>query len=106
MGIEYDFGRVKWDYKSTHALSNDGLINGSRASFARDVVTLGHTRKFARKARDYMRAYRAGAKGLEADSAVQLLKTHRCMLDVAARFCSGDAAVLCKDGYPPVESAE
>ena len=60
-------------------------------------------KKFARKARDYMRAYRAGAKGLEADSAVQLLKTHRCMLDAAASFCSSDATVLCKDGYPAVE---
>ena len=59
-------------------------------------------KKFARKARDYMRAYRAGAKGLEADSAVQLLKTHRCMLDAAASFCSSDATVLCKDGYPRV----
>ena len=42
----------------------DGLQNGSMAAFAATVVTLGHTRKFARKARDYMRAYRAGAAGL------------------------------------------
>ena len=46
-------------------MSSKGLIDGSLAAFSRDVVTLGHTRKFARKARDYMRAYRAGAKGLE-----------------------------------------
>ena len=105
VGIEYDFGRVKWYYKSTHAMSSDGLISGSLAAFSRDVVTLGHTRKFARKARDYMRAYRAGAKGLEADSAVKLLKTHRCMLDAAASFCSSDATVLCKDGYPRVDPA-
>ena len=52
-----------------------------------------------------MRAYRAGAKGLEADSAVQLLKTHRYMLDAAASFCSSDATVLCKDGYLRVEQA-
>ena len=91
VGIEYDFGRVKWYYKDNHAFSMDGLRNGSMAAFAATVVTLGHTRKFARKARDYMRAYRAGAAGLDADSAVRVMKSHRCMLDVGEVFCAADA---------------
>lgn len=60
----------------------DGLQNGSMAAFAATVVTLGHTRKLERKARDYMRAYRAGAAGLDADSAARVMRTHRCILDL------------------------
>lgn len=60
----------------------DGLQNGSMAAFAATVVTLGHTRKFARKARHYMRTYRAGAAGLDADSAARVMRKHRCILDL------------------------
>ena len=82
MGIEYDFGRVKWYYTDHHTFSMDRLQNGSMAAFVATVVTLGHTRKFARKARDYMRAYRVSATGLDADSAARVMKSHRCMLDL------------------------
>ena len=91
MGIEYDFGRVKWYYKDHHTFSMDRLQNGSMAAFVATVVTLGHTRKFARKARDYMRAYRVSATGLDADSAARVMKSHRCMLDVGEVFCAADA---------------
>ena len=41
-------------------------------SFGSSNVTLCHTRKFARRNRDYMRAYRGGALGLEAESQVRV----------------------------------
>ena len=58
----------------------------SAAAFGKDVVSLWHTRRFARKARDYMRAYRAGANGLHTDVSVLNLKTHRCALDTHTSF--------------------
>ena len=44
--------------------------------------------KFARKARDYMRVYRAGVSGIEADDAVKAVKTHRCAMDTDLVFVS------------------
>ena len=44
VSIEYGFGRSKWYYKSTPAMSSDGLMSGSLDALSRDVVTLGHTR--------------------------------------------------------------
>ena len=90
VGIEYDFGRAKWWYRKNNRLSTKSLKELSAASFASSVVSLKHTRKFARKSRDYMRAYRAGAKGLEADSTVSVLRTHRCALDTHHAFVIAD----------------
>ena len=89
-GIEYDFGRVKWYFRKWNSHSTEGLKKGSARAFGADVVTLRHTRKFARRCRDYMRAYRAGAMGLEADSRVRLVKTHRCALDTDFTFVTED----------------
>ena len=90
VGIEYDFGRSKWWYRKHNRHSTSSLRELSALSFGRDVVSLSHSRKFARKARDYMRAYRAGAVGLEADSSVSILKTHRCALDTHTAFIIED----------------
>ena len=38
-----------------------------------------------------MRAYRAGAAGLDADSAVIVMKSHRCVLDAGVFFCAAEA---------------
>ena len=86
IGIEYDFGRSKWWFRKHNRHSTASLRRLSADAFSSDVVSLFHTRKFARKARDYMRAYRAGAKGLESDSLVSVLKTHRCALDTHTAF--------------------
>ena len=80
VGVEYDFGRAKWWYRKYNRLSTDSLRKLSAKAFDREVLTMRHTRKFARKSCDYMRAYRAGAKGLETDSVVSVLKSHRCVL--------------------------
>ena len=46
------------------------------------MVTLKHALKFVRRARDYMRAYKDGAKGLEVEVVKKVHKTHhRCALD-------------------------
>jgi hypothetical protein len=90
VGIEYDFGRAKWWYRKHNRLSTASLRKLSADAFSIDVISLLHTRKFARKARDYMRAYRAGASGLETDSTVLVLKTHRCALDTHHAFVISD----------------
>ena len=76
-GIEYDFGRSKWWYRKYNRHSTKSLREVSKASFSKDVVSLYHSRRFARKCRDYMRVYRAGVKGLDTDASVLHLKTHR-----------------------------
>lgn len=91
-GIEYDFGRAKWFYRtnssgSMAANAPRGLIMCSRAAFGRDVVTLAHTRKFERRGRDFMRGYRGGASGLGIEGVVKLVKTHRSAFDTAFTFC-------------------
>ena len=89
-GIEYAFGRCKWWYKKYHSHSTKGLREGSKAAFGADVITLHHMRRFARKNRDYMRAYRAGAMGLGVENMIKELKTHRNALDTDLVFVSGD----------------
>ena len=89
-GIEYDFGRVKWWYRKHNRHSTKSLREMSAKAFNIDVVSLHHTRKFARKNREYMRVYRAGAKGLETDSSVKILKCHRCSLDTHTTFIIED----------------
>ena len=63
-----------------------GLRAKSAASFGADVVILAHTRKFARRARDYERAYRRGYKGLTVEAAIKLYKCHRSELDTDRAF--------------------
>jgi len=84
-GIEYDFGRCKWWFRAHNTHSTAGLRAKSAASFG-DVVTLAHTRKFARRARDYERAYRRGYKGLTVEAAIKLYKCHRSALDTDRAF--------------------
>ena len=84
----YDFGLAKWWFRKHNSHSTAFLREGSAKAFGPDVVTLRHTRKFARRCRDYMRAYRAGAMGLEADACVRLVKTHRCALETDYTFVS------------------
>ena len=70
-GIEYDFGRTKWWFRNHNSHSTAGLREKSKQSFGPDVVTIAHTRKFARRARDYQRAYRVGHTGLEVEVGIK-----------------------------------
>ena len=76
---------------TTNRYSTASLKEVSASAFDKSVVSLGHTRKYARKSRDYMRAYRAGARGLGADSAVQIVKSHRSALDSHTAFVMSDS---------------
>ena len=74
VGIEYCFGRVKWWFRNKNTMSTESLKSKSLQSFGSDVVTVYHVRKFARSARDYMRAYSWGHTGLEVETAVKKYK--------------------------------
>ena len=87
-GVEYDFGRCKWWFRKYNSHSTAGLREKSLMSFGADVVTLAHTRKFARRARDYERAYRRGHKGLSVEDAVKQRKSHRSVFDSDRAFCA------------------
>ena len=89
-GVEYDFARCKWWFRSYNTRSTVGLRDKSAMSFGADVVTLGHTRKFARRARDYERAYRRGHKGLSVEDAVKKYKSHRSAFDSDRAFCAAN----------------
>ena len=88
-GIEYCFGRAKWWYKKYNVGGTDGLLRElSRNASDSTIVTKDHVRKFARKARDYQQIYRAGVKGLAAESTIKTCKTHRCALDTHYKLVS------------------
>ena len=88
VGIEYCFGRVKWWFRNKNTMSTQSLKEKSRMSFGPDVVAIDHARKFARRARDYVRAYMWGATGLEVEIKIKLYKTHRSALDTDFKFVS------------------
>ena len=55
-------------------------------------MTLSLVRKYARKARDYMRVYRVGLdkQDGETDKHVRICKAHRCALDTNLQFITAD----------------
>jgi hypothetical protein len=75
---------------SYNSHSTTGLREKSLQSFAASVRTLFRTRKFARRARDYMRAYQRGHTGLEVELATKKYKTHRSALDTDYWFFTKD----------------
>ena len=60
-GIEYDFGRCKWRFRNNNSHSTAGLRLKALQSFSIDKATIGLTRKYTRRARDYKRVYRWGS---------------------------------------------
>ena len=91
-GVEYCFGRCKWWFRTHNGHSTKGLREISLQSFGPSVVTLQHARKFARRVRDYIRAYKDGARGLEVEVVKKVHKTHRCALDTDYTFCTESGA--------------
>ena len=87
IGIEYDNGRAKMDYKRNRGDSIKALRNVSVTCWRQENITIHHTRKFARKSRDYTRCYKAGVSGLDKTiEALKAVKTHRCALDTDYGF--------------------
>ena len=88
-GIEYCFSRAKWWYKKWNVAGTaESLRDLSQSVFDRNVVTKDNVRKFAQKARNYQQIYRAGVKGLVAESTIKTCKTHKCDLDTHYKFVS------------------
>ena len=73
--IELLWGRGKYDLRSKCDSSLDGLRNHSREAFL--GVSLNTIRKFFRKARNYMQAYREGMNALGAERQLKVYKSHR-----------------------------
>ena len=85
-GIEYDWGKMKQNfrrknrYRGFHELILD--------SMSREVLPLSTSRKFARKARAYRRAYREGVDNQHAciEAMIKEFRSHRNAADFAGSF--------------------
>ena len=99
LGIEYCFGRAKYYFRKYNRHSKAGLLEVSRDSLGKINIPLALTRKYARKCRDYMRAYRQGALKDGAKEKVKTYKCHRCALDFASTFIQDDLQVY--QTHPP-----
>ena len=88
VGVEFSFALVKMKYRQVF---NDyvpaNLLDNVERATSTAVITLAHVRKFARRARDYMRAYAdptAPAAYEMIEKMCKKKKTHRSILDLDA----------------------
>jgi hypothetical protein len=85
-GIEYDWGRMKQTFrrKNKYTRFHDLILQ----SMSHASLPLSTSRKFARRARMYRRAYREGADNEHTaiEKMVKLFKTHRNAKDFATAF--------------------
>lgn len=86
-GIEYDWGKMKQTYRRNNRYQTN-FHEMMLKSMARDVLRLSTSRKFARKARAYRRAYREGCDNEHAsiEHMVKKFKAHRNAADFAGKF--------------------
>ena len=85
-GIEYDWGKMKQVFRRKNKyVGFHGLILDS---MSRAALPLSTSRKFARKARSYRRAYREGVDNehTSIESMVKTFKAHRNAKDFAKAF--------------------
>ena len=87
-GIEYDWGKMKMWFRRHNRLKRQEFNNLILSSMSREAVPLETSRKFARKARAYRRAYRDGVDNAltSIESMVKTFKTHRNAIDFAYKF--------------------
>ena len=87
-GIEYDWGKMKMWFRRHNRLKRHGFHELILQSMSRVALSLVTTRKFARKARAYRRAYREGVDNELAsiENMVETFKTHRNAIDFAYKF--------------------
>ena len=85
-GIEYDWGKMKQNFrrKNKYADFHQLILD----SMSRASLPLSTSRKFARKARAYRRAYREGVDNEHAviEKMVKMFKAHRNAKDFAGSF--------------------
>ena len=85
-GIEYDWGKMKQNFRRKNKYKHfHGLILDS---MSRATLPLSTSRKFARKARAYRRAYREDCDNEHAsiEKMIKTFKVHRNALDFAKKF--------------------
>lgn len=88
-GIEYDWGRMKQNFRRKNKyVGFHDLILSSMSPLSLPVST---SRKFARKARAYRRAYREGVDNEHTciEKMVKKFKSHRNAADFAKSFIHG-----------------
>lgn len=90
VGIEYSWGRSKLHFRKHCTFKNSDLMPRVKASLSEEVIPLSLVRKYARKTRDYMRAYAAGAVGPALVKQLKTYKTHRSALDTHSSFINED----------------
>ena len=90
VGVEFTFARSKTMFRREH---NDHvpahLLENVLKSMSPEVITLDLVRKFARRARDYMRAYAAPdapSSHVFIERMTKKIKTHRSILDLDSGF--------------------
>ena len=85
-GIEYDWGKSKQNFRRKNQLKNFHQL--ILESISRKFLKLSTSRKFARKARAYRRAYRLGVDNehTSIESMVKRFKVHRNAKDFAGAF--------------------
>jgi len=89
IGIEYCWGKLKkWYRRNNSPTGPADFFDLVVRSMSREVLPLTTARRFARKARAYMRAYLSGESNEHAllEAMVKRFKTHRNALDFAGKF--------------------
>ena len=82
VGIEYSWGKSKMLFRKHNDCNPKTFHTQVLTAMAREVLFLDRVRKFARRARDYMRCYDQGAsKHVSVENMRKKFKTHRCATD-------------------------
>ena len=85
-GIEYDWGKMKQNFRRKNKYGNFHQL--ILDSMSHESLPLSTSRKFARKARAYRRAYREGVNNehTSIEKMIKTFKAHRNAKDFAGAF--------------------
>eukprot|EP00951_Prasinocladus_malaysianus_P004373 scaffold30728_cov33-Prasinocladus_malaysianus.AAC.1 len=87
MGIEYTWGKAKFYFRRNNDCSPKKFQSLVLKSLSTEVLPVERVRKFARRARDYVRAYATGSKHYGILEKVRKkFSTHRCAMDFDTCF--------------------
>ena len=87
VGIEYSWGKAKYNFRKINDCDPKNFHNLVLQSLSDNVIDRARARKFARRARDYMRAYATGvSKHVDIEAQRKTYKTHRCAMDFDELF--------------------
>jgi hypothetical protein len=91
-GIEFSWGRSKADFRLHNDCVGKHLLQNIKNSIGARNLPIHRLRKFARKARDYKRAFQgkgaADTSHAMIEKIVKTSKAHRCALDFDYKFCT------------------